>query len=71
MKKNYFTKYPDPANRIEELRAFIRLRCFYSGIPCCFLFREMVGTEFQVFASIFVPRKGILNCFLFHGIVQN
>ncbi len=32
---------------------------------------EWFGTEFQLFAPIFVPRNGIPNCFLFRGMVQN
>ncbi len=31
---------------------------------------ELIGTEFQVFAYIFVPRNGIPSCFLFRGTVQ-
>ncbi len=32
---------------------------------------EWFGTELQVFAYIFVPRKGIPGCFLFRGMVQD
>jgi hypothetical protein len=32
---------------------------------------EWFGKEFQVFASIFVPRNGIPSCLLFRGMVQN
>jgi hypothetical protein len=34
-------------------------------------FSEWFGTEFQVFASIFVSRNGIQSCFFFRGMVQN
>jgi hypothetical protein len=32
---------------------------------------EYIGTAFREFASIFVPRNLILNCFLFCGMIQN
>ncbi len=48
MKKIGFTKNPNPANRIDSV----------------FLSETCVGTEFREFAFIFVPRNGILSCFL-------
>jgi hypothetical protein len=48
-------KVPVPANRIESV--FSSVKCF--------------KTKFLNVASIFVPRNGILSCFLFWGLVQN
>jgi hypothetical protein len=62
MKKISFTKNPAPANRIDSM---------FSEFGVVASSAEWFGTEFQMFAYIFVPRNGIPSCFLFHGMVQN
>jgi hypothetical protein len=55
MRKISFTKNSALANRIDSI--FLSETCF--------------GKEFRELSSIFVPRNGILSCFLFRGMVRN
>ncbi len=76
MKKNSFTKNPAPANRMfssetSSERNFESLLLFLFHGRVVFSSAEWFGTEFQVFATIFVPWNGIPSCFLYRGMVQN
>ncbi len=66
------TKNPAPANRMflsdtaSERNSESLVLFLFRGTEfrVVFSFAEWFGTEFQVFASIFVPRNGIPSCFL-------
>jgi hypothetical protein len=62
-----------PSERASEKNSESLLLFLLHGteFPVVFFSAEWFGTEFQVFASIVVPRKGIPSCFLFRGKVQN
>ncbi len=61
MKKVSFTNNPAPANRIDSM--FSSETCFGSEFRVVISSAERLGTEFQVFACIFVSRNGIPSFF--------
>ncbi len=69
MRKISFTKNSAPANRIDSM--FSSETWFRTKFLVIVSSAEWFGTEFQVFAYIFVPRNGIPSCILFRGMVQN
>ncbi len=67
-----FKLFSLPRNGSEKHSESLLLFLFHgTNLRVVFSSTEVFGTEFQEFASIFVPRNGISSCFLFHGRIRN
>jgi hypothetical protein len=66
-----FTKNPAQQTELRIGNMFSSETCFGTEFRFVVSSAEWFGTEFLVFAYIFVPRNGIPSCFLFCGMFPN